>query len=335
MIKFLLTGGAGFIGHHLTRELLSLGYQVTVVDNLSTGKIENIQEYQANSKYRFIQGLAQDEALMEPLVEDADVIYNLAASVGVQKVFKDPVDCIENNISVGANILKLANKYKKRVFIFSTSEVYGKASKFPFEENDDIVMGPYNSLRWSYASSKVLDDYLARAYFQQYHLPVTIIRLFNTIGSGQVGSYGMVVPRFMKQAMQNEEITIFGTGKQSRCFTDVRDVVQILIRMIDNKKSHGELINIGATRETKIIDLAEIIKQMTNSRSQIKYMTHEEAYGPAFEDMDRRVPSIAKLKNITGYEMKYDLMDTLRWIYKEMQEKDRAYFEGATDLVAL
>jgi len=313
-MKALLTGGAGFIGSHLTGNLLAHNFQVDCVDDLSTGRMENVEAWKNHPHYRLYRGRAEDEQLMEPLVREADVIYHMAASVGVKNIMKQTVHSIENNLSGSLLNLKLAQKYGKRIFIFSTSEVYGKANRFPFEEEDDIVLGPVSKLRWSYAAAKLVDDYLARAYFCEKQTRVTIVRLFNTIGTGQVGHYGMVVPRFFAQARQNQEITIYGEGDQTRCFTDVRDVVEVLRRLIDQQNSYGELINVGSTEEISVLNLAERIKLVTRSQSSFKFIPFETVYGPHFEDMKRRVPSVAKLKSICDFNFRYGLNDTLSWI---------------------
>ena len=313
-MRALLTGGAGFIGSHLAKTLLSHGYAVDCVDNLSTGSLQNVAEHLKNPKFRFFLGGADDQTLIEPLLKSADVIYHLAASVGVRNIMQNTVHSIENNLFTTALNLRLANKYKKRIFIFSTSEVYGKANRFPFEEEDDAILGPVSKIRWSYAASKLVDDYLARAYYVEEKTPLTIVRLFNTIGTGQVGHYGMVVPRFFQQARLNESITVYGDGSQTRCFTDVRDVVATLYALIPNERSHGELINIGSTEEITILDLARRIKTVTNSSSELQLVSFESVYGPHFEDMGRRVPSIKKLKSITNLDMQFNLTQTLSWI---------------------
>ena len=315
-MRALLTGGAGFIGSHLAAKLLSLGYAVDCVDNLSTGSRANVAHLIENPKFRLFVGNAEEEALIEPLLMDADVIYHLAASVGVKNIMQKTIASIENNIFSTALILRLAEKYKKRIFIFSTSEVYGKSPKFPFAEEDDVVLGPASKLRWSYAASKLVDDFLAISYFSEKKTDVTVVRLFNTIGVGQVGHYGMVVPRFFTQARNNEPITIYGDGSQTRCFTDVRDVTNVLCQLIPVRSSLGEVINIGSNEEISILQLATKIKAQTNSTSSFTYVGFEEAYGPSFEDMARRVPCQDKLKRILGYNFQYRIDDTLDWLLK-------------------
>lgn len=317
-MKFLVTGGAGFIGSHLTEALLQQGHSVHVLDNLSTGSQSNVSRFLHRSAYAFTLGDVADGATLEPLVQNCDVVFHLAATVGVQVVVEDPIHCIETNIIGTTLVLKYANKYRRRTFTFSTSEVYGKSTKFPFTEDQDIVLGPVHKLRWSYAASKLVDDYLARSFFVKHQLPVTIVRLFNTIGRGQVGHYGMVVPRFFEQALRGSRLTVYGDGTQTRCFTDVRDVVSALLKLIDCPASHGELINIGSSDEISILRLAEAIRAMTKSVSPIELVSFEQAFGANFEDMDRRVPSTEKLRRIANFQFQYSLPDTLIWIYQDL-----------------
>lgn len=319
-MRALLTGGAGFIGSHLAKALISEGFHVDVVDNLSTGSKANISSLQGNARFRFFQGQAEDPALMEPLIQACDVVYHLAASVGVKNIMLNCVESIENNLFSTALVLRLGDKHKKRIFIFSTSEVYGKTQKFPFAEEDDIVLGPVSKLRWSYAASKLVDDYLARSYFCQNNTAVTMVRLFNTIGVGQVGHYGMVVPRFFQQARAHQPLTVYGDGNQTRCFTDVRDVCEALRLLIPVNASHGELVNIGNDGEISIRNLAEKIKAVVGSSSPLEFVNYEKVYGQHFEDMDRRVPSHQKLQSLTGFSFRYNLSDTLRWIEADYRE---------------
>ena len=319
-MRFILTGGAGFIGSHLTNALLTQGHEVTVLDNLSTGRIENLETFMHNARFRFIRSDVTDASLLESQVALSDVVFHLAACVGVQNVVDDPIYCIENNLNGTSLVLRFAAEYDKRVMTFSTSEVYGKANKFPFGEDDDVVLGPAHRLRWSYAASKLVDDYLARAYFEKHRTRVTTVRLFNTIGQGQLGHYGMVVPRFFKQAMAGAPITVYGDGAQTRCFTDVRDVVRALILLVENPHCHGELINIGCPKEISIYNLAERIRDLVGSSSPIMLVSYAEAYGQNFEDMNRRVPNTLKLRQLTGFEFQYDLQQTLDWIREGLSE---------------
>ena len=232
-MRILITGGAGFIGHHLSAQFLRKGCSVVVMDNLSTGSIANMSNYLSDPNFKFVKADACDPIIVRQYVAECDVVFNLAASVGVKKIFEDPIECIENNTGIGSNILKICSQYNRRLFMFSTSEIYGNTEQFPFDENSDVTLGSWQKLRWSYACSKVLDDFLARAYFVKKNLPVTIVRLFNTIGANQVGEYGMVVPRLMNQAMRAQPLTLYGSGQQTRCFTDVRDVVRALEMLVD------------------------------------------------------------------------------------------------------
>lgn len=322
-MKILITGGAGFIGHHLTQELLSLNHSVVSIDNLSTGSLENIQSFQSLANYSFHNCSASSKERMTPLVEGCDVIFNLAGSVGVQNIFKNPIECMENNIDTAKNILNLATQFQKRLFMFSTSEVYGKQHKIPFSEDDDSVFGSYKSLRWGYAASKLIDDYMSRVHFENFQTPVTTVRLFNTIGAKQVGHYGMVVPRFFNQALANKPLTVYGNGQQSRCFTDVRDVVGSLISLIHCEKSHGELINIGSPQEITILDLALKITHLTRSTSKIQFLDYDQAYGARFEDIQRRVPSTEKLEQLTSQKNSRTLDQTLSWIYSTLPVAQR------------
>ncbi len=315
-MKILLTGGAGFIGHHLTEKLLLMGYEVVVIDNLTTGMSENISTFKTNLRYQFHFGSACSAALVEPLVKAADVVFNLAASVGVKNIFRNPIECMENNIDIAKNILNLCTKYQKRLFMFSTSEVYGKQDNLPFSEDDDSVFGSYKSLRWGYAASKLIDDFMSRAHYESFGTPITIVRLFNTIGLKQVGHYGMVVPRFFDQALRNQAITVFGNGLQSRCFTDVRSVVASLVDLIPCQDSYGELINVGSSEEITIYDLAVKIKNITASNSVINLINYDEAYGVGFEDIRRRIPCTKKLDQILRERKRFDLEETLGWIYQ-------------------
>ena len=320
-MTILLTGGAGFIGHHLARHFLSKGRKVIVVDNLSTGLRSNLADFHKNPNFTFVEGDVRQRDLIEPLVAKCEVVYNLAASVGVQKIFRDPIECIENNTEIGSLILKLCSKYRRRLFMFSTSEIYGKTDQLPFVESSNVTLGPSDKLRWSYACSKVLDDYLARAYFEKHQLQVTTVRLFNTIGANQLGQYGMVVPRLMSQALDSSPLTIYGDGLQTRCFTDVRDVVRALDLLIDNARSVGELINIGTSDEISIRDLALRIRDLTKSDSEIQNISYQQAYGDGFEDMKRRVASTAKLKLICGFEFEFTLNESLKWIHEDLLQK--------------
>jgi len=307
----LVTGGAGFIGSFLAEELLECGYKVRVVDNLSTGSLANIKHLRDNSDFMFETGNIMDKELMEQMVSECDVVFHLAAAVGVRLIIEKPVDTIETNIMGSEIILKLANKYDKKVVIASTSEVYGKNNKVPFKETDDSVYGPTIKSRWSYACSKAVDEFLALAYYHEKKLPVVIVRLFNTIGPRQTGQYGMVVPTFVKQALMGHDITVFGDGKQTRCFTNVKDVVWAIINLSGKLQAEGQVYNIGSREEISINDLAKKIKAMCKSSSKIKQIPYDSAYARGFEDMLKRVPDISKIAKEIGYKPKISLEQSI------------------------
>ncbi len=322
-MKVLVTGGAGFIGSHLCERLLEDGCEVVVIDDLSTGRIENIQPIVDNPKYRFVKGTVRDAELIGTLVEDCEQIYHLAAAVGVQLIVDRPVHTIETNIHGTEVVLEAANKFKKKVLLASTSEVYGKNEKVPFCEDDDTVLGSTKFSRWSYACSKAIDEFLGFAYYTQYELDVIITRLFNTIGPRQVGHYGMVVPRFVQRALKDEDIIIYGNGRQSRCFACVVDVVNGLIGLMNCSQASGKVYNVGSDEEITIERLADLIIKKTGSRSKKRFISYEEAFGRNFDDMIRRVPNLKRIKEATGYELKMDLEQTLEIIinyFKEMTE---------------
>jgi len=312
----LITGGAGFIGSYLAEDLLNRGYKVHAVDNLSTGSLNNIEHLQDNPYFTFEVGSIIDEELMEDMVVASDMIFHLAAAVGVKLIIQKPVDTIETNVLGTEIMLHLANKHDKSILITSTSEVYGKNEKIPFKENDDSVLGPTSKSRWSYACSKAIDEFLALAYFHEKKLPVVIVRLFNTIGPRQTGQYGMVVPTFVKQALLGHDITVYSDGKQTRCFTDVRDVTGALIDLINSRKAYGEVFNIGNNRDISISKLAEAIRKMTGSGSKIVNIPYDKAYEKGFEDMRKRLPDISKAKSLIGFQPRIKLEETLADIIK-------------------
>src|SRR4030065_919510 len=295
-MKNLITGGAGFIGSHLAERLLARGDEVYVIDNLSTGKLENISHLRKNPNFHFTLGSISEEHLLHPLIEKGDIVYHLAAAVGVRLIIEKPVETIETNILGTEMVLKVANLYKKKVIIASTSEVYGKTAKVPFKEDDDSVYGPTTKSRWSYACSKAIDEFLALAYFHEKKLPIVILRLFNTIGPRQTGKYGMVVPTFVQQALLNHPITVFGDGSQKRSFTYVDDVVTLTILLAEDRRAEGEVFNIGNGKEMTIKELAEKIKAMAGSKSEIIQVPYDQAYERGFEDMWRRGPDIGKVR---------------------------------------
>ncbi|HZU41788.1 MAG TPA: GDP-mannose 4,6-dehydratase [Terriglobales bacterium] len=312
MSKVLVTGGAGFIGSHLCEALLDRGDEVCVIDDLSTGRYENIRHLKSNPFFHLTVGSILDVPTLTPLVENADIVFHLAAVVGVQKIIDVPVDTIETNILGSHNVLSLAARYNKLCLLASTSEVYGKSTRYPFSEDDDSVYGPTTKSRWSYACSKAVDEFLALAYHNTRGLPVIIARMFNTTGPRQTGRYGMVLPRFVDQALRGEPITVFGSGNQSRCFADVSDSVRALLLLIDEPQAVGQVFNVGNPEEISIYNLAREVKRLTESSSEIKLVPYDEAYEPGFEDMERRVPSIEKISTLTGYSPRVRLQEIIR-----------------------
>jgi UDP-glucose 4-epimerase len=311
MIRALITGGSGFIGSHLAEALLAQGQHVVVIDNLSTGRLENIQHLLSNPNFQFVYEDIRNETVMDRLVSECDVIYHLAAAVGVELIIKDPVNTIETNIDGSAAVLRLARRYRKKTIIASTSEVYGKSEAIPFREDADRVMGPTIKSRWSYAESKAMDEFLALAYHKQFDLPIVICRFFNTVGLRQTGTYGMVIPRLTQQAIRNETLTVFGDGQQSRCFCNVKDTVRGVVALSQDPKAVGEIFNLGSSREISILELAQKIIERSNSRSEIKLIPYDQAYEAGFEDMRRRVPSIDKITTAIGWQPTVPLEQTL------------------------
>ena len=306
-MRILITGGAGFIGCHLAEHLLAQGDEVWALDDLSTGSIENIEQLRANPKYHYQTGSILDTAALAELVDRCDVIFHMAAAVGVRLIVESPVRTIETNIRGTEIVLDLANKKKKLVVIFSTSEVYGKSAKVPFCEDDDLVMGATVKGRWSYACSKAIDEFLALAYWKEKKLPVIVVRLFNTVGPRQTGRYGMVLPNFVRQALAGEPITVYGSGQQSRCFGYVGDVVDALSKLIRTPGAVGQVFNVGSDKEITIEGLAKRVKELTGSKSEIQLIPYEQAYEEGFEDMLRRVPSLEKIGKYIGYKPKTSL----------------------------
>ena len=307
----LITGGAGFIGSHLAEKLLEDGSSVAVIDDLSTGRLENIASLMEHPNFSFVEGDACDPALVRPMVKDADVVFHLAAAVGVQLIVDQPVHTIETNIHGTEVMLEAAKDFGVRLLIASTSEVYGKSEQVPFREDDDTVLGSTRFSRWSYACSKAIDEFLAFAYHEQFGTEVIVTRLFNTIGPRQVGQYGMVVPRFIEKALKNEPVTIYGTGKQSRCFTYVGDVVSALTGLVNTPNTEGRVYNIGSDEEISIEDLADLIIKKTHSKSEKQYISYKKAYGKEFDDMLRRVPCLDRINKAIGYRPKTSLDETL------------------------
>jgi UDP-glucose 4-epimerase len=318
-MKTLITGGAGFIGSHLAERLLQAGHEVAVVDNLSTGSLDNIESFKDNQQFSFVEGDICDVHLMTKLIEQVDIIFHLAAAVGVNLIAEDPVHTIETNIGGTEVVLDVANKFGRKILIASSSEVYGKSEATPFSEDDDIVLGSTSLSRWSYACSKAIDEFLGLAFYRQYGLEVVICRFFNTIGPRQAGQYGMVVPRFVERALKNEPILIYGTGKQSRCFGYVGDVVEGVIGLMECSDAAGRVYNIGSTEEITIEGLADRVIEMTGSKSGKKFISYEEAYGMAIDDMMRRVPDTSRIRNTIGWEHKTSLAEMLSSIIESFK----------------
>ena len=310
-MRVLITGGAGFVGSHLAEALLDHGDDVSVIDDLSTGSIDNIAHLKTNPKFHYTIDTVTNEPLLAELIDRCDTVIHLAAAVGVKLIVEQPVRTIETNVHGTEVVLKIANKKKKLVLIASTSEVYGKSTVVPFTEDADLVLGPTSKHRWAYACSKMIDEFLALAYWKERKLPVIIVRLFNTVGPRQTGQYGMVVPNFVQQALAGQPITVFGDGTQSRSFTYVGDVVRAVVALINEPRAVGEVFNIGNGREITIGDLALRIKQMTGSQSPIVRIPYDQAYEAGFEDMPRRVPDIAKIRALVGYEPTVELDEIL------------------------
>ena len=298
---YLITGGAGFIGSHLAERLLERGDEVLLMDNLSTGSMENIRHLKKYDRMHYFLEPLENRQLLAELVDEADVIFHLAAAVGVKLIVESPVRTIETNVNGTQMVLEAAVRKRKLVFAASTSEVYGKNTNIPFHEDADLVLGPTTKGRWSYAASKALDEFLALSYWREKHLPVIIARLFNTVGPRQTGRYGMVLPNFVSQALEGAPITVYGSGKQSRCFCDVREAVEALLRLSEKDKAIGEVVNVGNDQEITIENLARLVKDRTGSSSPIEYIPYDQAYEPGFEDMFRRVPSLDKLRQLTGF----------------------------------
>jgi UDP-glucose 4-epimerase len=310
-MNYLITGGAGFIGSHLAEALLAKNHSVTVIDDLSTGSIRNIEHLKENKHFKYVIDSVMNKPLLSELVDECHTVFHLAAAVGVKLIVESPVHTIETNIRGTENVLECANKKRRKVLVTSTSEVYGKSLKIPFKEDGDLLMGATDKGRWSYACSKALDEFLALAYWKEKKLPVVVVRLFNTVGPRQTGQYGMVVPTFVKQALLGHPITVYGNGKQQRCFTHVRDAVKALMALVEQPKAIGQVFNIGSAEEISIEALAKLVKQMTHSKSKIQKIPYSKAYEEGFEDMPRRVPDISKIRRAVGYKPTYSLQDIL------------------------
>jgi UDP-glucose 4-epimerase len=317
----LITGGAGFIGSHLSEALLDGGHQVLILDNLSTGSIDNITHLKGREGFDYAIDTVENEPLLAELIDRSDVVFHFAAAVGVKLIVEQPVYTIETNVHGTEVVLKHANKKKKLVVLASTSEVYGKSDDVPFREDSDLVLGPTTKHRWAYACSKAIDEFLALAYWKERKLPVIIVRFFNTVGPRQTGQYGMVIPNFVRQALAAEPITVFGDGNQSRAFTHVTDVVGALIKLMAEPKAIGQVINVGNTEEVTIRALAERVRTLTSSPSAIKLIPYDEAYESGFEDMPRRLPDLTKVRSLIGYQPHYSLDDILVHVIEYFRKK--------------
>ena len=322
-MRVFITGGAGFIGSHLAARLIADGDRVIVLDDLSTGEMANIEPLLKHRNFDYRIGSVHDGPLVTELVDRADVTVHLAAAVGVKLIVERPVHTIETNVHGTEVVLNAAAKKQKPVLVASTSEVYGKTDKFPFREDADLVLGPTTHSRWAYACSKALDEWLALAYFREKGVPTILCRFFNTVGPRQTGRYGMVIPNFASQALRNADITVYGDGKQSRCFGHVRDAVESIGRLIRTDKGYGEVFNVGTDREISIRELAETIRDAAGSSSSIVYVPYEEAYGAGFEDMQRRVPDCAKLESVIGFKPQTPLEQIIEDVVAEQRERLR------------
>jgi UDP-glucose 4-epimerase len=319
-VHAFITGGAGFIGSHLSEALLDAGHQVLILDNLSTGSIDNIAHLKGRPGFEYHIDTVDNEPLLAELIDRSDVVFHFAAAVGVKLIVEQPVHTIETNVHGTEVVLKHASKKKKLVVIASTSEVYGKSNDVPFREDSDLVLGPTFKHRWAYACSKAIDEFLALAYWKERKLPVIIVRFFNTVGPRQTGQYGMVIPNFVSQALAGAPITVFGDGTQSRAFTHVADVVRALIALVAEPKAIGEVVNIGTSHEITMLDLAERVRKLSGSSSVIKLVAYEDAYDIGFEDMPRRLPDLSKITAMIGYKPRHTLDDVLHEVIE--------YFRG-------
>jgi nucleoside-diphosphate-sugar epimerase len=322
-MRILVTGGAGFIGSHLSEALLERGHEVWALDDLSTGRVENLTTFQNHSRFRFLEGSVCDSALIQGLVAQCDQVFHLAAAVGVKYVLENPLRSLITNIRGSEVVLEACDLHHRKVMLFSSSEVYGKGVNVPFSEDDDRVMGPTNILRWSYACGKAVDECLAQAYYQQRQLPVTVVRCFNTCGPRQSGAYGMVIPNMITRALRKDPILVFGDGEQSRCFSAVSDVVEGAIRLSESREAEGEVFNVGSNEEISVKALAQRIQTMCGSQAGIEYVPYEQVYGRSFEDMRRRVPDLRKIHRVVGWRPQVTLDHLLEITIRDMCDQMR------------
>lgn len=328
-MKILITGGAGFVGSHLADKLWNQGHDITVIDDLSTGRYANVAHLEGKERFQLIIGTILNDGLMERLIRDTDKVFHMASAVGVKLIMEQPVKTIETIFHGTDVVLKYCSRYRKRVLIPSTSEVYGKSTQVPFSEDNDILKGSTSKHRWAYACAKELDEFLALAHWKETQLPVVVIRLFNTVGPRQTGQYGMVVPNFIKAALQNKPIPIHGDGNQSRCFGHVSDIVEGLVKAIDTPECYGQVMNLGNPEEVSIKELAERIIAATGSKSEIEYIPYEVAYGAGFEDMQRRVPDINKANRLIGFQPTKTLDNIISDVVNEFRDQIKTESVGA------
>jgi UDP-glucose 4-epimerase len=320
-MRSLVTGGAGFIGSHLCERLLERGHEVWALDDLSTGRLENLRTFERHPRFRFLEGNVMDQSLVTGLVAQSDRVFHLAAAVGVKYVLENPLRSLITNIRGTESVLQACAEHARRVVVFSSSEVYGKGVSVPFSEDDDRLMGPTHKLRWSYAAGKAVDECLAQAYWQQQQLPVTVVRCFNTCGPRQSGAYGMVIPRMIQRALRGEPILVYGDGQQSRCFSSVSDVVRGVLLLAEARGAEGEIYNIGTDEEVTVLELALRIRDVCRSSSAIEFVPYEDIYGSSFEDMRRRVPDLRKIAQAVGYRPEVSLDELLEVTVRETCEQ--------------
>lgn len=330
-MRYLITGGAGFIGSHMAEALLSRGDRVFIMDDLSTGSVDNIRHLKGRDRFHYSFDSITNKHLLAELVDESDVVFHFAAAVGVRLIVESPVRTIETNVYGTQLILDAASKKKKLVVTASTSEVYGKSDKIPFQEDADLVLGPTTKGRWSYAASKALDEFLALSYWKERNQPVIVARFFNTVGPRQTGRYGMVLPNFVRQAIEDTPITIYGSGQQSRCFCHVRDTVEALLRLTANERAIGEVVNIGTDQEISIEGLAHLVKQRTKSNSKLEYVPYDRAYEPGFEDMFRRVPSLQKLQSLASFRPSTPLTQIIDDVAEHFRSRSIAEYAPAVE----